>query len=65
MASIYGASGVPVYWIVNLVDTQVEVYSNPCPSGYRSCAVLKSGQQIPVFAGGVEIGRIGVDDILP
>jgi len=65
MARIYGASAVPVYWIVNLVNRQVELYSGPSPAGYRYCEVLKSGQQIPVFAGGVEIGRIGVDDILP
>ncbi len=65
MASIYSASGVPVYWIVNLVDRQVELYSAPSPAGDQSCEILKAGQQIPVLAGGVEIGRIGVDDILP
>ncbi len=65
MAGIYGAGGVPVYWIVNLVDRQVEVYSVPSPAGYQSCEVFNAGRHVPVFADGVEIGRIGVDDILP
>jgi len=65
MATIYGAGGVPVYWIVNLVDRQVEVYSAPSPAGYQSREVLKAGQRIPVLAGGVEIGEVAVADILP
>src|SRR4051794_26518516 len=28
-AVILGAAGIPVYWIINLVDRQLEVYSNP------------------------------------
>ena len=28
-AGIYAAAGVPEYWIVNLVDGQVEVHRNP------------------------------------
>ena len=36
MAGIYGKGGVPVYWIVNLVDRQVEVHTNPGPGGYGS-----------------------------
>ena len=27
--SIYGRAGIPVYWIVNLADRQVEVYTDP------------------------------------
>jgi len=65
MAQVYGAGGIPVYWIVNLVDHQVEVYSGPSPAGYGSHQVLKPGQDIPVVAGGVEIARIAVSDILP
>jgi Uma2 family endonuclease len=30
---VYGPSEIPVYWIVNLVDRQVEVYSDPGPEG--------------------------------
>jgi Uma2 family endonuclease len=30
---VYGPSEIPVYWIVNLVDRQVEVSSDPGPEG--------------------------------
>jgi Uma2 family endonuclease len=30
-ASLYAATGIPEYWIVNLVDRVVEVYSSPIP----------------------------------
>jgi Uma2 family endonuclease len=63
--SAYAAGGVPVYWIVNLVNHWVEVYSNPRPKGYQSRQDFTSGQDIAVVIGGVERGRIAVSDILP
>ena len=53
MSRTYGGGGVPVYWIVNLVDLQVEVYpSDPSgssePVGYRHCDVYRVGQEIPL-----------------
>jgi Uma2 family endonuclease len=65
MATIYGASAISVYWIVNLVDRQVEMYSLPSPAGYQSCEMQKTGNRIPVIAEGVEISEIAVADILP
>ena len=62
---VYGAARVPVYWIVNLVDYQVEVYSDPGPLGYLSRVFLKPGQTIPLVIDGTEVGQIAVDDVLP
>jgi Uma2 family endonuclease len=62
---IYARSGVRHYWIVNLVDRQIEVYTNPGPDGYQSSEFLKAGQDIAVSIDGVEAGRIAVADILP
>jgi Uma2 family endonuclease len=64
MAGIYGAGGIPVYWLVNLVDRQVEVYSDPGPDGYRTHEVLAPGHALHLVVGGVEIGEIAVSDIL-
>ena len=36
MAAVYGAALIPVYWIVNLVDRQVEVFTCPDAYGYAS-----------------------------
>jgi Uma2 family endonuclease len=61
----YAKGGILVYWIVNLVDRQVEVYSSPVPKGYQSRQDFKPGQKFPVMIKGVAFGRIGVADILP
>jgi len=61
----YARGGIPVYWIVNLNDRQVEVYSLPAEDGYRSGEVFQPGDEIPVVIAGVEVGRIKVSEILP
>ena len=65
MAVIYGRAGIPVYWIVNLVDRQVEVYTDPCDGGYTSRTDFRPGQQVQVVIDGRVIGQIAVNDILP
>ncbi len=64
-AAIYAAGGVPVYWIVNLVDRQVEVYSDPSPSGYRFRQDYHAGESIPTDIGGNQLSSIALNDILP
>jgi Uma2 family endonuclease len=63
--NVYGRSGIPGYWIVNLVDRQVEVYTDPGPGGYATRTDFVSGQQVPVVIDGRQVGQIAVDDILP
>lgn len=67
---MYARAGVPVYWIVNLVDRQVEVYADPItpPGGdphYQSRAVYRPGQQVPLVIAGTAGGVIPVDAVLP
>ncbi len=64
-SEVYGPSGVPVYWIVNLVDRQVEVYTDPGPDRYRSCEVFAEGQVVPVVIEGQRLGQIAVATLLP
>jgi Uma2 family endonuclease len=61
----YARGRIPVYWIINLVDRQVEVYSRPGVRGYRSSRVYKPGETIPVVIAGIRVGRIAVADLLP
>jgi Uma2 family endonuclease len=62
----YAKDGIPVYWIVNLVDRQVEVYTRPVKAGrYRSRKDYQPGQQVPVMIAGQQLPLIAVDDILP
>ena len=64
MAAVYGRAGIPVYWIVNLVDRQVEVYTAPSLTGYASRVDYTSGMSVPVVIAGTVVGHIAVDDIL-
>jgi Uma2 family endonuclease len=61
----YRAGRVPIYWIVNLVDRQVEVYTSPGPAGYAARQDFLPGQQVPVVIDGQQLGHVAVDDILP
>jgi Uma2 family endonuclease len=65
MALNYAATGVPVYWIVNLVDRQVEVYNSPTHGGYSARQDYRTGYHVPVILDGTEVGRIAVADLLP
>ena len=64
MARTYGASGVPVYWIVNLRESQIEVYTEPTADGYGRVRAYKPGEDVPVVLDSVEVGQIAVSDIL-
>lgn len=61
----YARARIAVYWIVNLVARQVEVYTHPVKEGhYRSRKVYRPGQQVPVTVAGLPL-PIAVNDILP
>ena len=66
---IYARARVPVYWIVNLVDRQIEVYSDPTGSAkkpeYRRREEYSDKAAVPVVLDGKEVGRVQVKDVLP
>lgn len=45
---IYAESGIPVYWIVNLQDSQVEVHSHPDGNIYKKREIYILGDSITV-----------------
>jgi Uma2 family endonuclease len=61
----YARGGVPVYWIINLVACQVELYANPAAGDYQTLQVFKREEEIPVLIEGVEVGRILASEVLP
>jgi Uma2 family endonuclease len=66
---IYARAGIPVYWIVNLIDRQVEVYTQPSgPANnpdYANCQIVGLDGELPVDIDGREVGRVKVKDVLP
>jgi Uma2 family endonuclease len=65
MARTYAARGIPVYWIVNLQDSQVEVHTIPTADVYGLLQVFGRGEGIPVVLDGALVGHIAVSEILP
>lgn len=66
---IYAAAGIPCYWIVNLIDRQVEVCTQPSGAGpradYASREVFQPGDSIPLLLDNVATGLVAVNDLLP
>ncbi|MEG4633129.1 Uma2 family endonuclease [Microcoleus sp. AR_TQ3_B6] len=66
---IYARAGVAIYWIVNLVEEQVEVYSQPLVEleqpDYSQRLDFGRSAVIPIIIEGIEIGAIAVDALLP
>ncbi len=65
----YAAACIPIYWIVNLGNSQIEVYTDPIGRGkkasYRQTATFGPDAEVPIVIDGQFIGRIAVKDILP
>jgi Uma2 family endonuclease len=62
---IYARAGIPVYWIINLVDQQIEVYSRPVDDRYQERRVYTAVDTVPVVLDGAEVGRLPARDLLP
>lgn len=66
---IYAEAGITCYWIVNLVDRQLEVYT--LPSGATTTPSFgqrrdyRMGHDVPLLLDGAIVGNIPVGDLLP
>ncbi|HTU20472.1 MAG TPA: Uma2 family endonuclease [Gemmataceae bacterium] len=66
---IYARGGIPCYWIVNLVDRRIEVYTQPSGSiavpAYSSFQIYQPGDAVPLVLDGATVATIPVDELLP
>jgi Uma2 family endonuclease len=67
-ARLYARARIPVYWLVNLQESTVEVYTDP--KGGRSPAYGRRrdygiDESVPLTIGEEEVGEIAVEEILP
>jgi Uma2 family endonuclease len=69
-ASLYAAAGIQDYWILNLIDDQLEVYRNPQPDpsqafgfAYANVVILGPADFVTLLA--LPSARIPVVDLLP
>jgi len=65
----YARAGIVCYWIVNLIDRQIEVHTHPDTTAevptYRDRQIFKPGDSIPLIIEGQSVAQISVVEILP
>ena len=68
-ARLFARAGIEQYWIVNLVDDVIEVYSRPLATepnpAYQQRQVLDRSASVPLVIDAVEVARIAIADLLP
>jgi Uma2 family endonuclease len=66
---LYAVAGIPVYWIVNLLANQIEVYTEPSgpteKPDYQRQQNYSLTDVVPVVIEGQEVGRLAVQELLP
>jgi Uma2 family endonuclease len=60
--TLYAEAGITEYWLVNLQENTIEVYSQPKNGNYRLVRILESGETIEATA--VENLKLQIDEIL-
>jgi Uma2 family endonuclease len=68
MLRMYAAARIPVYWIVNIPERSIEVYTQPRAGknpAYRKCQVIAPPESISITVGTITVGPIPVADLLP
>lgn len=67
-ARMYARSGVPVYWIVNLVDRRVEVLTDPsgptAVPAYATAAAFAPGADVPLLLPGAPPAVVPAAELL-
>jgi len=67
-ARIYARAGVPVYWVVNVDDKVIEVYTRPSGPGDAPAFAARDeypvGTSVPVVLDGVTVGTVAVADVM-
>jgi Uma2 family endonuclease len=62
-SKVYAKSGIPHYWIVNIPEACVELYSQPEDERYARRSVLRGEQEAALTIAGVEL-RVRASDLL-
>ncbi|MCB0073711.1 MAG: Uma2 family endonuclease, partial [Caldilineaceae bacterium] len=54
-APLYAKAGVPFYWIVNLPELQLEVYSQPAQGKYKLRQIYLLDEKVEISPFGIEV----------
>jgi Uma2 family endonuclease len=64
-AELYARAGFPVYWLLNLVNSTLELHGLPSSDGYRRREVLAESEAAPLAIEGREVARLTVAALIP
>ena len=66
---IYARANVPIYWIVNLIDRQIEVHEQPSgpttAPAFGKVTTYHAGDSVPLILDGILVATFAVNDLLP
>lgn len=66
---IYARANILIYWIINLPEQQIEVYTTPWSNAetadYQHCTTYNLDDTIPLVLRGEIVGEFHVRDVLP
>ena len=66
---LYAQAGIPVYWLINLVENQCEVYTDPSGPAeqpdYRQRQDYGRADTVPFVLEGQTIGQLAAQELLP
>lgn len=67
-ARIYARAGIPVYWVVNIPDRRIEVFTQPSgptdAPAYADRTEYPVGASVPVVLDGREVGMVAVAEVI-
>jgi Uma2 family endonuclease len=65
---LYARNKIPAYWLVNLIDGRIEVYTDPKggrSAGYRRRRDYDLDQSVPLVLGNRVVAHLAVRELLP
>jgi len=61
---LYAAAEIPIYWIMNLPEQQLEVYTNPFEGSYQHHRVYTLADSVPLLIEGATVTSLSVKSMI-
>ncbi len=64
LALTYGGAHIPAYWIINVIDRQIEVYSGPVEGAYPPRVIVPESGLVDLVIDGQVVAQIPAAELL-
>ena len=62
--TLYAREKIALFWLINLVDRKVEVYTDPQAGEYRNKTEYVENEIVPLVLDGVKIAEFPVSELI-